>query len=521
MGQDQKSLTCKARDNSVSHLARLQNPIDGGGCAIRQSIRHAGADRLRTQHGDGDSPVAIRDREPLGEAHRRMLGHRIRRRADLAEQASRRRGLQQISTSALKHGRKDGPRGVDVGQHVDPPNFFPLIVAETGPTGHEQTGVGAKQIDRAHLRFRRVNDTRNLGAVRHIRHDRDAADFGRDGPGAIGIDVNHDDTPGALGRESPGERPPDPAGSAGDDGDRILDAHALVYEMSYPALRGACHATSMVGAHAQNGPITHPGENMSSAIPPQIQCELEALPSGGQLARVTVDHQARVNTLNSALILQLVAVCERLQANDTLRCVVLTGAGDRAFIGGADIREMADLDPASARAFISRLHQACASIRALPVPVIARIQGFCLGAGLEIAASCDLRVAADGATFGMPEVNVGIPSVIEAALLPRLVGAGMARELVYTGRSLTATDAESCRLVDRVVSSSDLDVATLDWVRAIDRAGPHAIRLQKQLVRLWDSVPLDEAIERSVQVFADAYQTDEPRRLMQAFLERK
>ena len=277
----------------------------------------------------------------------------------------------------------------------------------------------------------------------------------------------------------------------------------------------------MVGAHAQNGPITHPGENMSSAIPPQIQCELEALPSGGQLARVTVDHQARVNTLNSALILQLVAVCERLQANDTLRCVVLTGAGDRAFIGGADIREMADLDPASARAFISRLHQACASIRALPVPVIARIQGFCLGAGLEIAASCDLRVAADGATFGMPEVNVGIPSVIEAALLPRLVGAGMARELVYTGRSLTATDAARSGLVDRVVASSDLDVATLDWVRAIDRAGPHAIRLQKQLVRLWDSVPLDEAIERSVQVFADAYQTDEPRRLMQAFLERK
>jgi enoyl-CoA hydratase len=260
---------------------------------------------------------------------------------------------------------------------------------------------------------------------------------------------------------------------------------------------------------------------MPSDTTPQIRCDLETLPAGGQLARVTIDHQARVNTLNSELILQLVSVCERLSANDDLRCVVLTGAGPRAFIGGADIREMASLDPPSARAFISRLHDACASIRAIPVPVIARVQGFCLGAGLEIAASCDLRVAANGATFGMPEVKVGIPSVIEAALLPRLVGAGAARELVYTGRSMTADDALRGGLVDRVVDAADLDVATLDWVQDIALAGPQAIRLQKQLVRLWDTVPLDEAIERSVQTFADAYETDEPRRLMQTFLDRK
>jgi enoyl-CoA hydratase len=260
---------------------------------------------------------------------------------------------------------------------------------------------------------------------------------------------------------------------------------------------------------------------MPSDTTPQIRCDLETLPAGGQLARVTIDHQARVNTLNSELILQLVSVCERLSANDDLRCVVLTGAGPRAFIGGADIREMASLDPPSARAFISRLHDACSSIRAIPVPVIARVQGFCLGAGLEIAASCDLRVAANGATFGMPEVKVGIPSVIEAALLPRLVGAGAARELVYTGRSMTAADAVRCGLVDRVVAAADLDVATLEWVQAIALAGPRAIRLQKKLVRLWDTVPLDEAIERSVETFADAYETDEPRRLMQAFLDRK
>jgi enoyl-CoA hydratase/carnithine racemase len=260
---------------------------------------------------------------------------------------------------------------------------------------------------------------------------------------------------------------------------------------------------------------------MLSDEPPQIRCTVEALPAGGRLARVTIDHRRRVNTLNTELIAQLASLCERLQTDDELRCVVLTGAGDRAFVGGADIREMVDLDPESARAFISHLHVACASIRALPVPVIARIQGYCLGAGLEIAASCDLRVASDTATFGMPEVNVGIPSVIEAALLPRLIGAGKARELVYTGRSMTASEAAQCGLVDRVVRAADLDVAALEWIQAIGTAGPRAIRLQKQLVHLWDTVPLDEAIERSVQTFADAYQTDEPRRLMRAFLKRR
>ena len=101
-----------------------------------------------------------------------------------------------------------------------------------------------------------------------------------------------------------------------------------------------------------------------------------------------------------------------------LRALILTGAGDRAFIGGADINEMVELDQESARIFITHLHEACTALRNLPVPVIARISGYCLGAGLEVAASCDLRIASEHSSFGMPEVRVGIPSVIEAALLP-------------------------------------------------------------------------------------------------------
>ena len=156
---------------------------------------------------------------------------------------------------------------------------------------------------------------------------------------------------------------------------------------------------------------------MPSANLPQIRTTIEPLDETGHVARVTVDNPTRLNVLGARLIDELTAAIRALEPDRQLRCVVLKGAGDRAFIGGADIREMVGLDSATAHAFITRLHLACAAIRELPVPVVARIHGYCLGAGLEIAASCDLRVASDDATFGMPEVNVGIPSVIEAALL--------------------------------------------------------------------------------------------------------
>jgi enoyl-CoA hydratase/carnithine racemase len=260
---------------------------------------------------------------------------------------------------------------------------------------------------------------------------------------------------------------------------------------------------------------------MSPDHDPHIRTDIVPLGDAGHLARVTVDNRTRLNVLGTDLIVQLTAAIRELELDRDLRCVVLTGAGERAFIGGADIREMVDLDTATAYQFISRLHLACAAVRKLPVPVIARIQGYCLGAGLEIAASCDLRVASDDATFGMPEVKIGIPSVIEAALLPRLIGLGKARELVYTGESISAADAERCGLVDRVVPVAGLDAAALKWVNAIGAAGARAIRLQKTLLRRWDTVPLDHAIQTGMRYFTGAYETDEPRRLMQAFLDRK
>lgn len=253
----------------------------------------------------------------------------------------------------------------------------------------------------------------------------------------------------------------------------------------------------------------------------EIRLAVEARGAGDRVATVTVDKPEKLNILDRDGIAALEQTFLGLAADDALRAVVLRGAGSRAFIGGADISAMAKLDRESARAFIAGLHRACDAIRKLPVPVIARVEGYALGAGLEIAASCDLRIAADAARFGMPEVKVGIPSVIEAALLPRLIGWGRARWLLYTGEMIGAEEAERWGLVERVARPADLDVAIEASVSAILAAGPRASRLQKRLIQEWEGLTLDEAIARGIDTFAEAYTSPEPLERMAAFLARK
>ena len=173
------------------------------------------------------------------------------------------------------------------------------------------------------------------------------------------------------------------------------------------------------------------------------------------VAVVTIDNPARLNTLNTAVMTDLVAELERLGGDRTLRVVVLRGAGERAFIGGADIDEMASLEPASARAFITLVHRSCDVLRRLPVPVIARIQGYVFGAGVEVAAACDMRLAAADAQFGMPEVRLGVPSVVEAALLPQLIGWGRTRQWLLTGDTIDAATAQAWGLVEQAVPVAD------------------------------------------------------------------
>ena len=253
----------------------------------------------------------------------------------------------------------------------------------------------------------------------------------------------------------------------------------------------------------------------------RICTDWSATRCGGRIAVVSVDNATKLNVVGAALLDELCGALASCAQEAGLRAVVLRGGGDRAFIGGADIAEMAELDPGSARGFITRLHRCCTAVRALQVPVIARIQGFALGAGLEIAAACDLRMAASDARFGMPEVRVGIPSVIEAALLPMLIGWARTRWLLMTGETISAEQAERWGLVERVVAPDQLDGALECAIAAIVTCGPAALAAQKRLMRQWEDMPVTRAIEAGINSFADAFRTDEPQRMMAAFLNRK
>jgi enoyl-CoA hydratase/carnithine racemase len=248
----------------------------------------------------------------------------------------------------------------------------------------------------------------------------------------------------------------------------------------------------------------------------RVQIEERA---GGLLATVTIDNTARLNSMNSALMGQFVEIMATLAQNDRLRALVLTGAGDKAFIGGADIKEMAAIcDDHAGRAFITRVHACCHAVRSIPVPTIARINGFTFGAGLEMAAACDLRVASDNALFGMPEVKLGIPSVVEAALLPMLVGWGRTRQMLLLGENFNAQTAKEWGFLERIVAPASLDAAVEEWVSQLLTCTPRAVRLQKRLIRSWEDLPLRAAVQAGIDCFATAFETEEPVIAMRHFL---
>jgi enoyl-CoA hydratase len=197
------------------------------------------------------------------------------------------------------------------------------------------------------------------------------------------------------------------------------------------------------------------------------------------------------------------------------------GAGDKSFIGGANLKEMAGFVRDAASEGPTLTHRICEAIRRTPVPVIARINGWCLGAGLEIAAACDMRAAVATARFGMPEVLFGLPSGMEACLLPHLIGWGKTRELVFTGRHIDCAEAMQCHLIERMAAPDELDQAVENWVGAILAAGPNAIRSQKELIRDWERMSLADAVQQGIRAVAAAHGSDEARRLMKAFVQRK
>ena len=239
------------------------------------------------------------------------------------------------------------------------------------------------------------------------------------------------------------------------------------------------------------------------------------------IATLTMEDAGVLNILSTPVIDGLREALARLREDDSVRVLVLRGASDRAFVAGADIAEMAALDESKARRFISNLRDLCNAVRHFPVPVIARIPGWCLGGGLEFALACDLRISADDAQFGMPEVKVGIPSVIHAALMPPLIGAANSAWMLLTGELIDARLAREWGLVNAAVPKAELDDAVRKLAEGFAALGPAALRQQKKLLRRWETMSVDEAIEDSVAEFGAAFNTGEPQKFMNEFLESK
>jgi enoyl-CoA hydratase/carnithine racemase len=243
---------------------------------------------------------------------------------------------------------------------------------------------------------------------------------------------------------------------------------------------------------------------------------------GGIVAHVVFDNSRRLNVVGPPALDDLIRAFEEVSRDEQVRVVVFSGVGGRAFIGGADIRHMAALKTADeGRAFITHIHRLCQSIRDCPVPVIARLEGYTLGAGFEVAAACDIRIAAADAVFGMPEVRVGVPSVIEAALLPRLIGWGRTSWLLLTAENIDARKAEAWGFLEVVAETAGIGAAVDRCVAAILDGTPGAVRAQKALMRRWEDATLDDAIQAGVDAFAQSVTTGEHTEKMTAFINRK
>ena len=237
------------------------------------------------------------------------------------------------------------------------------------------------------------------------------------------------------------------------------------------------------------------------------------------VVRLTICNAGSLNILASAVINGVREGLEVLATERRIRVLVIAGQSEKSMIGGADIKEMARLDQASAEKFITGLRDLCEAVRAFPGPVIARMPGWCLGGGLEFAAACDFRVAAHDARFGMPEVRVGIPSVIHAALLPRLIGWGRARWLVMTAENIDAPtrwpgawSTWSRRKRPRCRGRARRDGA------AGMRSGS-AARAESPAPAVGGTAA-EGSVNLSIGVFGRSFLTDEPHRMMQGFIDR-
>lgn len=237
---------------------------------------------------------------------------------------------------------------------------------------------------------------------------------------------------------------------------------------------------------------------------------------------LTVNRPKALNALNAATLDEIAAAVKKVAADDAARVLLVTGAGEKAFVAGADIAEMKDTPVEQAQALSERGMQVMHALEALPVPAIALVNGYCLGGGCELALACDWILASDAAVFGQPEVNLGIlPGFGGTQRLPRKLGPALALELLTTGRQVGADEALRIGLANHVYPAAELRAKGLELARTIASKGPVAVRLVKQAVQRGGNLDLYSACALETDLFARAFATQDQKEGMRAFLEKR
>ena len=240
------------------------------------------------------------------------------------------------------------------------------------------------------------------------------------------------------------------------------------------------------------------------------------------IATVTINRPESLNALNKETLEELLACFKDLSLNDQIKAIILTGSGEKAFVAGADISFMQNLTAHQSRKFGQLGHLVMHTIENTPQPVIAAINGFALGGGCELALACDMRFASDNAKFGQPEVNLGVvPGFGGTQRLPRLIGKGLANELLFTGNIIDSVEALRIGLINRVYSQEELQTACMQIAKTMAKKGPVAVRLCKEAVNNGVEMDLTRGCAYEADLFALCFASDEQTEGMTAFLEKR
>ena len=240
-----------------------------------------------------------------------------------------------------------------------------------------------------------------------------------------------------------------------------------------------------------------------------------------RVAVITINRPTKLNALNIQTRTEGAAALDELREDESVRVVVITGAGEKAFVAGADIAEFEGRTAVTQRDVMTA-RSLFTAVDTFPKPVIAMINGFCLGGGCELALSCDIRIASEGARFGQPEINLGIiPGGGGTQRLTRLVGEGKAMELILTGDMIDAHHAFNLGLVNMVVPAADLEAKTMELANRIAEKSPIALRMAKEAVKTAARANLDEGLRREVDLFALCFSSADKDEGVRAFLEKR